>query len=71
MTSKVKEHNEFHHLFRIRDNSILRGFYCIPFTECMLSGNILLDYTNLFSPNDYKEKVNTTHKYFKDKFDNP
>ena len=31
------------------------GFYCITFTEYMLSGNTLSDYTSLFSPNDYKK----------------
>ena len=31
------------------------GFYCIAFTECMLARKILVDYTNLFSPNDYKK----------------
>ena len=31
------------------------GFYCIAFIEYMLGGEILLDYTNLFSPNDYKK----------------
>ena len=29
--------------------------YCIAFIECMLVGKMLLDYTNLFSPNDYKK----------------
>ena len=29
--------------------------YCIGFIEYMLAGKILLDYTNLFSPNDYKK----------------
>ena len=37
------------------------GFYCIAFAEYMLAGNTLLDYTNLFSPNDYKT-------YCKDKY---
>ena len=31
------------------------GFYCIAFIEYMLSGEALLDYTNLFSPNYYKK----------------
>ena len=33
-------------------NSIMCGF-C--FIECILAGKLLLDYTNLFSPNDYKK----------------
>ena len=31
------------------------GFYCIAFIECMLAGKAFLDFTNLFSPNDYKK----------------
>ena len=31
------------------------GFYCIAFLEYMLAVKTLLDYTNLFSPNDYKK----------------
>ena len=43
-------------MFRIQDNeSIMRRFYCIAFIEYMLAGKMLLDYTNLFSPSDYKK----------------
>ena len=45
-----------HNIFRIQDNeSIMCGFYCIAFIEYTLAGKILLDYTNLFSPNDYNK----------------
>ena len=44
------------------------GFYCIAFTEYLLSGITLLDYTNLFSPNDYKKNDKIIYKYFKDKY---
>ena len=44
------------------------GFYCIAFIEYMLLGKTLLDYTNLFSPNDYKKNGKIIHKYFKDKY---
>ena len=43
-------------------------FYCIAFIEYMLAGRTLLDYTNLFSPNDYKTKNKIIHKCFKDKY---
>ena len=33
----------------------------------MIAGKTLLDYTNLFFPNDYKKKDNIIYKYFKDK----
>ena len=31
------------------------GFYFITFIKYMTAGETLLDYTNLFSPNDYKK----------------
>ena len=42
--------------------------YCIGFTEYMLAGKTLLDYTNLFSPNDYKKNDKIIYKYLKDKY---
>ena len=44
------------------------GFYCIVFIEDMLLGKTLLDYTNLFSPNEYKNNDKIIYKYFKDKY---
>ena len=44
------------------------GFYCITFTGQMLAGKALLDYTNLFSPNDYKKNEKIIYRYFKDKY---
>ena len=41
------------------------GFYCIAFIEYMLAGKTLLDYTNLFFPNDYKRNDKIIYKYFK------
>ena len=34
----------------------------------MLGGKKLLDYTNLFSPNDYKTNGKIIYKYFKNKY---
>ena len=39
------------------------GFYCITFAEDMLPVKTLLDYTNLFSPNNYKKNDKITYKY--------
>ena len=36
-------------------DSIMFGYFCIVFIEFMLKGKILLEYTNLFSPNEYKK----------------
>ena len=35
--------------------------------EYMLAGKYLLDYTNLFSLDDYKQNDKIMYKYFKDK----
>ena len=45
------------------------GFYCETLIEYMLAGKTLLDYINLFSPNDYKKNDKIIYKYFKDKYD--
>ena len=56
----------------IQDNdSILCGFYCIIFIEYMIAGKNLLDYTNSFSPNDYKMNDKIIYKFFKDKYVEP
>ena len=47
------------------------GFYCITFIEYVMAEKLLLDYTNLFSPNDYKKNDKIIYKYLKDKYDNP
>ena len=58
-----------HKIFRVQDNeSIMCGFCCIVFIEYMLSGENLLDYTNLFSLNDYSKNDKIMYKYFKDEY---
>ena len=47
------------------------GCYCIAFIESMLAGKTLLDYTNLFSTNDYKNNDKIIYKCFEDKYDKP
>ena len=43
-------------LFRLQAyDSIMCGYYCVEFINYMLKGKTLLDYTNLFSPNDFKK----------------
>ena len=36
-------------------NSIMCRYFCIRFIDFMLKGKILLEYTNLFSTNDYEK----------------
>ena len=43
-------------IFRIQAyDSIMCGYFCVEFINYMLKGKTLLDYTNLFSPNDLKK----------------
>ena len=53
-------------IFRIQAyDSIMCGYFCIQFINYMLKGKILLDYTNLFSPNDFKKKDRVIKRIFK------
>ena len=36
-------------------DSIMCGYFCIGFIDFMLKGKSLLEYTKLFSPNEYKK----------------
>ena len=45
-------------------NSIMCGYYCIEFINYMLKGKTLLDYTNLFSPNDFKKNDKIIKRIF-------
>ena len=52
---KIKDKSITHNIFRRQDNdSIICAFYYNTFIEYLLSGKNLLDYNNLFSPNDDK-----------------
>ena len=44
------------------------GFYCITFIEYMLPGITLLDYTYLFSSNDYQKNDKIIYDHFKNKY---
>ena len=45
-------------------DSIMCRYFCIGFSDFMLKGKSLLDYTNLFSPNDYGKNHKIILKYF-------
>ena len=71
--SLKKENKEFignknikANIFRIQENnSIMCGYFCIEFIDFMLAGKKLTDYTNLFSPCDFKKNDNIILSYFK------
>ena len=53
-------------IFRIQAyDSIMCGYFCIEFINYMLKGKRLLDYTNLFSPNDFKKNGQIIKRIFK------
>ena len=53
-------------IFRLQAyDSIMCGCYCIEFINYVLKGRILLDYTNLFSPNDFKKNDQIIKRIFK------
>ena len=58
-------HQGSENIYRIQPyDSIMCGYFCIRFIDFMLKGKSLLDYTNLFSPNDYEKNDKITLKYF-------
>ena len=57
--------NVISNIFRIQAyDSIMCGYFCIGFIDFMFKGKGLTDYTNLFSPNDFKKNDDTILKYF-------
>ena len=79
MLNKIRDESITYNILRIQDIEIWWydneiqdnpqiGFHCIPFIEYILVGKTLLDYFNLFSPNDYIKNDKIIYKYFKDKY---
>ena len=61
----IKNKNIKTNIFRIQAyDSIMCGYFCIAFIDFMFKGKSLTDYTNLFSPNDFKKNDDTILKYF-------
>ena len=52
-------------IFRIQAyDSIMCGYFCIGFINFMFKGNSLTDFTNLFSPNDFRKNDDIILNYF-------
>ena len=52
-------------IFRIQAyDSIMCGYSCIGFIDFMLAGKTLTEYTNLFSPNNFKKNDDIILNYF-------
>ena len=53
---KIGNKNIKSNIIRIQDdNSIMSGYFCILSIEFMLNNKTLTDFTNLFSPYDFKK----------------
>ena len=53
-------------VFRIQAyDSIMCGYFCIGFIDFMLAGKTLTEFTNLFSPNNFKKNDYIISNYFK------
>ena len=49
----INNKNIIANIFRVQINdSVMCGYFCIGFIDCMLAGKNLTNYTNLFSPYD-------------------
>ena len=61
----IDNKNIIANIFRIQTyDSILCGYFCIGFINFMLADKKLTDYTNLFSPYDFKKNDNIILNYF-------
>ena len=54
-------------IYRVQaNNSVMCGYFCIGFIDFMLTGKTLIDYTNLFSPDDFNKNDSIILSYLKD-----
>ena len=61
----IKNKNVKTNVFRIQAyDSIMCAYFCIAFIDFMLKGKNLTEYTNLFSPNDFKKNDDAILNYF-------
>ena len=52
-------------IFRIQTyDLIMRGYFCIVFIDFVHKGKTLTEYTNLFSPNNFKKNDDIILNYF-------
>ena len=63
----IRNKNIITNIYRIQEyDLIVCGYFCIGFFGFMLKGKSLVDYTNLFSPNDYEKNDKIILKYFQE-----
>ena len=67
----VYNKNIIANIFRIQAyDSVICGYFCIGFINYMFMAESLTDYTNLFSPNNFKKNDDIILNYFLDKLQN-
>ena len=49
-------------------NSVMCRYFCIGFINVMLKDKSLTDFTNLFSPNNFKKNNDIILNYFKNRY---
>ena len=55
-------------IFRVQAyDFIMCGYFCIGFIDFMLAGKTLTEFTNLFSPNNFKKNDDINLNYFMNK----
>ena len=60
--------NVISNIYRIQNyDSIMCGYFCIGFIDYMFKGKSITDYSNLFSPNNFKKNDDIILNYFLDK----
>ena len=65
LSSASKNKNIKTNIFRIQAyNSVMCGYFCIGFIDFMLAGKTLTEFTNLFSPNNFKKNDDIILNYF-------
>ena len=65
----VRNNNIIANIFRVQANdSVICGYFCIWFTDFMLAGKNLTDFTSMFSPYDFEKNDKIILSYFKDEW---
>ena len=64
ITKPISNKNTKTNMFRIQAcDSIMCGYFCIGFIDSMLARKTSTDFTNLFSPNNFKRNDDIILKY--------
>ena len=67
LSSALQNKNIIANIFRVQvTDSVMCGYFCIGFIDFMLAGKKSIDYTNLFSPHEFKKNDDIILLYFKD-----